>query len=887
MNEIKLWINGHEITAEQGQTVMDAADNAGIEIPRLCYHPFLEPVGSCRLCAVEIQGYRGLPAACATPVENGMKLQTHTPKVLEFRREMLRLILERHPRQCLGCPKNGVCELQNLIAQVGIDFPYQSYVRDEASIKPAGSYFERDYNLCVHCGRCVRICHEVRGSKAIVLREINGISEVSTHFDRPLEEAGCQFCGACLDVCPVGALRERPEPAEEAGRLKIEHVCTPLADIVMGLYGREMPIRSESSLCTLCDAGCGMIFELSDSNHIRGIKPDPAGPVNMGQACVQGRFLLKGYLQNPERLTLPLVFESSAFQETSWDAAIKIIAQRLQSYRPGEVAVISDGRATNEELFLMQKFGRDALKTDAIGCITPKGHMSAAEVLRVNLGLAAGTNSLNDMDLAGCIFAVGFNPPASHPISGALIRMAALSGTKLIVANPYGVSIARYADVHLSYYPGTETALIAGLLRLILAKHKDGKRFFEQCGVETNGLMQDLLPYDPETVARITGTPQETLTEAASILAGAPVIRILYGLGLLESHQAGKAVHALITLSYIKNSLGIPGGGILPLYGDSNLQGAWDMGMVSHLLPGQVENQNAGDVLESLKSGKIKALYLALESLEGSRLNAFKPYLEKLDFVVIQDVVMPPVKADVVLPMAAVLEKGGTITSSQRMVRKVTPVLNPPGEAKSVQWVLTELARRMKAPGFSYEDSDAVFAEIRKNIPVYAGITAERLPVQWPCPDEQHPGTPVLFSGQTPQYIPWLPEIPETAEDIPDTDYPFAVIEKDHLRPFFAGPLLAGEVLSLLNPEAQIEMNPADAFGMGLAPGDSIHVEGRSGNWEGALVMNALLPSGLVAVSQENLGQQAGAPVLNGRVVAARVEKQKLEERSMKCEVKE
>ena len=190
MDSIRFWINNREVEAKSNQTILEAADQSGINIPRLCYHPVVKASGSCRLCAVEIEGYRGLPAACSTPVVEGMRVQTSTPKVEEFRREMLRLILQDHPRECLGCPRDGTCELQQLVASVGIDFPYSAANGDRPALKYAGSYFERDYGLCVRCGRCVRVCHEVRGAKAIVFREIEGRQEVSTPFDRPLEAVG-------------------------------------------------------------------------------------------------------------------------------------------------------------------------------------------------------------------------------------------------------------------------------------------------------------------------------------------------------------------------------------------------------------------------------------------------------------------------------------------------------------------------------------------------------------------------------------------------------------------------------------------------------------------------------------------------------------------------
>lgn len=876
MSEIKLWINDREVKAKPNQTILEAADGAGIAIPRLCYHPAVKASGSCRLCAVEIEGYRGLPAACSTPVMEGMRVQTATPKVEEFRRETLRLILQDHPRECVGCPRDGTCELQQLVSSIGIDFPYAPPTEERPPAKPGGAYFERDYSLCVHCGRCVRVCHEVRGAKVIVFREVEGRQEVGTPFDRSLEESGCQFCGACVDVCPVGALREKLDPYQGETRRQMMQVCENLTNIVMNLYRKEMPRSWKSSLCSLCSAGCRMMFEMTEGGDIVQAKGHPMGPSNRGQACVQGRFLLKKYLQSPNRLKKPLLRENGALKETNWDAALDAAAQKFQSYGPGEIAVLTDARATNEELYLLQKFARPVLKTDTIGCITPSGHMAASEVLRKHFGVMAGTGSLANLDQAGCILAIGLNTAATHPIAGTYLRDASLKGTRVVVASPYEVASARYADMHLRYYPGRELALVSGLLRVILDEKHVDPAFAAQYPAELEALKKSLEPYDLETVSKLTGVSSETLVDAACLIGKASTLGILYGLGLIESSQASEALEGLIALSHIRGSLGKPGGGILPLYGNGNLQGAWDMGMLPHLLPGQIGMKDIpvpSDMLEELASGKVKAVYLVLENLEGKSLEFLQPYLEKLEFVVVQDVVSPQIRADVVLPMAAVPEKRGTLTSGERRVQAVEPILSPPGEAKSVQWVLEELAKRMGASGFRYENVEAVMDEIHKQVPAYAGITMDRKAVQWPCPDAQHPGTSVLFADQLPKWVPWKASPPEVSEEPTDKEFPFAAMSKESLRPFFVGPLLAQESLDLFQTNGQIEMNPGDAFGMGFTPGDIIRVVMRTGECEGELVMSRLLSRKMVAVPSKNLQILSGVQDLNGKIFAAKVEK--------------
>jgi predicted molibdopterin-dependent oxidoreductase YjgC len=896
-NEIHLWIDDRKVKAKAGQTILETANQLGISIPSLCYHPVLKPSGSCRLCAVEIDGQRGLPAACTTPVTEGMRIRTSTQKVQDFRREMLRMLLQEHPRDCQGCPKNGVCELQNLVSLVGIDFPYAPPEKERPPALPGGAYFERDYSLCVHCGRCVRVCHEVRGAKAIVFREVNGRQEVSTPFDAALDKAGCQFCGACVDVCPVGALRENMDAFKSEPRASVQDVCGALADIVMGLYARETPRQWTSAVCPICTAGCRLMVEKNEAGEIVQVRPAAEGPNSNGQACVQGRFLLKRYINSSKRLTQPLVKENGALVEKGWKDALDVVASKLKSYGPGETAVLTDGRATNEELYLLQKFARTALQTNAVGCLVPKGHEESAKAFKEELGVMAATNSFEDIAQADAILALGFNPAASHPIAGTRIREAVLNGAKLIVVNPCAVSIARYADVHLANVPDTELPLILGLLRVIIDEKGVDPAFAKKYAKDLTELRGAVNDFDLGKVADITGTSQENLVDAACILGESKKIAIVYGLGLLESPQASEAVRALAALSFVKGSLGQSGGGLAPFYGAANLQGAWDMGMVCDLLPGQVSLSDkkerkriAGawksdlsapettDIYKDMADGKIKALYLAMERLDGESLDRLRPYLDKLEFVVVQDLSAPPagIKADVVLPMASMLEKEGTITNSERRVQWIQPVLTPPENAKSVQWVTTELAKRMDAPGFTQEGIDGALAEIAKIVPSYGGISAKRLQMnalQWPCLNTKHAGTPVLFTDKKITWKKWKPEISKTVELQKNEEFPFTLIPMERLESFYSGPLTAPEAAAAMKPKGDIVLNPVDGFGMELREGQEVRLMHCLGQESGKVSFSFLVPPKTIVVPSGMCRKSFGGLDLKIRISFAKVER--------------
>lgn len=886
MYSIKLWIDDQEVEAEPDQTIMEVADQSGVHIPRLCSHPSLKPSGSCRLCAVEIEGERGLPAACSTPVARGMKIWTRAPKVLDFRREMLRLILQDHPRECLGCPRNGTCELQRLVETVGIDFPYAPPAEKRPPIETVGSCFERDMRLCVRCGRCVRVCHEVRGARAIVFRERGGKQEVSTPLGRTLEESGCQLCGACVDVCPVGALREKMETTLGEARQQTLAICENLTRMVVDLYRKESPRTWKQSVCTMCSAGCRMSFELAQSGRILQARPSPNGPGSHGQACVQGRFLLKDYLQRRDRLVTPLMLENGGYRAADWETALAHLAERLKGYGAWETAVLTDAGLTTEELFLLQKFARTVLKTNLIGCLTPSGHAAMEEALTRFPDSNDFRGNLSALPGAGCVLALGVNPPASHPVAGTILRKAVLEGTKLVVANPLSVGIGRYADLHLHHYPGTESILLAGLAHLILQEHDELSHPEIGSGMDRETLRENLAPYGPEEVARTTGVNAEHLIEAACLLRAHGPLTILYGPGVAESGDARESVHAMTTLLQLTGSQSKSGGGLIPLYGKGNERGAADLGLISPLFGTPTHGsagaaQSSTDIGELLGTGQIKAVILAFDSLETHLFDEVRPYLDRMELVVLHDTVLPSFEGrsgeptvHVAMPMASALEKQGTFTNPDGKSLPIAPVASPPGAAQSVLWVMQELARHMKAPGFSAENDEALRRDIWQQIA--AGTTLVRkTPRQAAgcccCGSDATGAGP--SSGCENGPLPWQPVSVPSSMIVPNDDYPFQVVPKEALEPYFLGSLQAPVSRAVFFPDGEIEMNPADAFRMELTPGDTVQVVTPSGPWEGRLAQNPLLPTGMVTVPLSFFQSGAREFGPENRMIPARVEK--------------
>jgi len=335
---IQLTIDGQEVRVAAGTTLLSAIRQAGTSIPTLCNHPYLKPVGSCRLCVVDIEGDRGLPASCTTPAVAGMVVRTQTPRVQEYRQQMLRLILKDYPGDAISA------ELRDLIRQVGIDSPTGDGKERVKEKLPGGPFFERDYHYCVRCGRCVRVCHEVRGAQAISFREGSGGMEIGTAFNRPLEEVNCQFCAACVDVCPTPALYDRVDPANAK---------------------YQGPTTQTSSICPYCGVGCRLTFSVRD-NHIVRQEADPTGPANQGQACVKGRFGIAGFVHHPDRLNQPLIRKGQEWSAVSWSEAIDTVATAFRKYQPNEIAVIASAKCTNEDNYVLQKFARAVLGTNSV-----------------------------------------------------------------------------------------------------------------------------------------------------------------------------------------------------------------------------------------------------------------------------------------------------------------------------------------------------------------------------------------------------------------------------------------------------------------------------------------------------------------------------------------
>jgi len=830
-------------------TVLEAALGAGIYIPTLCYDPDLEPYGGCRLCVVEIEGMRGLPTACTTPVADGMVVHTSTPDVNQVRRYTLELLIADHPQDCLTCVKNQHCELQKVASYLGITERRFAWKSRELPIDRSNPFFTLDHNYCILCSRCVRACDEITGLNAIEIISRGYASLVGTFGNRPLLESICGSCGECLVRCPVAAM-------------------VPKETI--------QPEREVETTCPYCGVGCSMYLGIRQG-QIVGVRGNRDNPVNKGELCVKGRFGVADFVHHPDRLRTPLIKRNGKFSEASWDEVISLVSSKLGSYKKDDVAVISSAKCTNEDNYIIQKLARAVLGTNNIDHCARLCHAPSITGLVQSFGSGAMTNSINEIADAACILAIGTNTTEAHPIIGFRVKRAVRKGAKLIVANPRQIELVRYAHIWLRQRPGTDVALLMGMMRVIVDEGLLDSEFIKERTENFDTFKESLKNFDLEWVEKITGVPQHKIAEAARMYASSRPATILYAMGITQHSHGTDNVMATANLAMLTGNIGKPASGVNPLRGHNNVQGACDMGALPDLYPGYQSvadeavrrkfedawgcslNPAPGltitEMLEAALNGKIKALYLVGENPTLSEPDArnAEEALANLEFLVVQDVFLSETArlAHIVLPGASFAEKDGTFTNTERRVQRVRKAIEPVGSCKPDWWITCQLAQKMGAKGFGFSDPSQIMDEISSLTPSYAGISFGRLDsggLQWPCPTPEHPGTPILhtqkFTRGKGRFMPLEYKPPE---ELPDSDYPLVLTTGRSIFHFHTGTLTRKvNGLNILRGEELVEINPDDARVLGISDGEVVEVISRRGEVRAKAKISEVSPPGVV-----------------------------------------
>ena len=854
-DEVRLTIDGLRVTAAPGATVLDAALGAGIYIPHLCHHPDLEPVGVCRLCMVEIEG-RGLTLSCRAPVEPGMVVKTESPEVDMVRRIAAELLIVNHHADCLACSKNDQCQLQRIAAYVGIDEERLDRLRRptrEIPIDTSNPFFDHDPNKCVLCGICVRTCDELQGVGAIDYAFRGYDTTISTFAGRPIAESRCESCGECVVRCPVGALRPKRF---------------------------EQPSREVLTTCPYCGVGCGIYLGVR-GNRITSARGERENPASRGSLCVKGRFG-HDFVGHPDRLTKPLVKRNGQFEEATWDEALDLVAKRFAQYQGDQFAALSSAKITNEENYLVQKLIRAVMGTNNIDHCARLCHAPSVAGLAQSFGSGAMTNSIGEISQAACIFAIGTNTTAAHPVIGLRIKEAVRRGAKLIVANPKRIDLCRHAEIFLQHRPGTDVALMMGMMRVIVEQDLVDREFIDTRCENFDAFKKSLDAFDLDFVERTTRVPRQKIVDAARCYATHRPASILYAMGITQHTHGTDNVLATSNLALLTGSVGRPSTGVNPLRGQNNVQGACDLAALPNVFPGyqKVDNPEARakfesawgcslsgtpglthtEIFDAVYDGCVKALYQVGENpiLSEADSTHVEKALEGIEFFVVQDIFLTETArlAHVVLPAAAFAEKDGTFTNTERRVQRVRKAVDPPGEAKPDSWITCEIAKRMGASGFDFADASEVMEEIARLTPSYHGITYERLEnggLQWPCLDRDHPGTPWLHSQKfaTPSGKGKLMPLEyKPSAETEDDEYPLILTTDRSLYHFHTSTMTRKvDGLSALHPEELMRIHPDDASRLGIAEGDVVQVSSRRGKITVRVNVSDICPPGVVSAT--------------------------------------
>ena len=852
METINLIIDGIEVQAKRGATVLEVAQGADIYIPTLCWDADIEPYGACRLCIVEIEGMRGLPTSCTTPATDGMVVKTDTPQVNRVRRTAVELLLADHPIDCLICSKNQRCDLQKVVAYLGITEQRFKKTAREHIIDKSNPFFDRDMNKCILCGKCVRTCDEIVGVSAIAFTFRGYASEVSTFSGKPILESNCVSCGECVVRCPVAALMPKKS---------------------------IQPTREVKTVCPYCGVGCGIYLGLR-GGEVVSIEGDRESVVNNGKLCVKGRFGIADFTNHTERLVTPLVRKDGALVEATWDEALDLIASKLANYRSEKFAAISSAKGTNEDNYIIQKFARSVMGTNNVDHCARLCHAPSVAGLAQSFGSGAMTNSISEVGDAACILAIGTNTTSGHPIIGLEIKKAVRKGGKLIVANPREIDLCRFATIWLQHRPGSDVALLMGMMKVIIEEKLLDTTFVKERCENFEPFRDSLKDFDLSKVEEITGVPQDKIAEAARIYAQNSPATILYAMGITQHSHGTDNVIATANLAMLTGNIGKPSTGVNPLRGQNNVQGACDMGALPNVYPGyqsvadpaikekfekawgttlsDVPGLTLTEIFDAAAEGKINAIYLVGENpmLSDPDAKHVEEALKNLEFLVVQDIFLSETAklAHIVLPAASFAEKDGTFTNTERRVQRGRKALETKGDSKPDWWITCQIAKRLGGNGFDFDNPSQIMEEIAQLTPSYGGISYGRLEnggLQWPCPTEEHPGTPILHTERfTRGKGRFIPLDYKPSQEQPDDDYPLILTTERSLYHFHTGTLTRRvEGLYVLKGEEQMEMNPGDAQNLGVADGELVRIISRRGEVTARAKVTENSPPGVVSMS--------------------------------------
>jgi len=846
---VSLLIDGKSVTVPNGSSVMRAAAQAGVKVPKLCATDSLDAFGSCRVCLVEIEGRKGFPASCTTEVEEGMVVTTQSERLTGLRRNVVELYVSDHPLDCVTCSANGDCELQDVAQALGVEssrYGLDGVNHLDSEIDNSNPYFSFNPSQCIACFRCIRACDDIQGTYALTMDGRGFKSKISAGQEDTFMASDCVSCGACVNHCPTEALMEKQ--VIESG----------------------LPERSVTTTCAYCGVGCSFHAEIKGDTVVR-MTPDKKGGANEGHACIKGRFAF-GYATHKDRITQPMIRESidDPWREVSWDEAIQYTAHRLRAiqekYGRDSIGGITSSRCTNEETYLVQKmvraaFGNNNVDTCARVCHSPTGYG-----LKTTLGESAGTQAFNSVAKADVILVMGANPSEAHPVFASRLKHRLRQGAKLIVADPRRIDLVNAphvrAEHHLALRPGSNVAFINAMAHVVVTEGLEDSDFIAlRCEEKPYQKWREFISGEqnsPEATERITGIPAKQLRAAARLFAGVPNAAIYYGLGVSEHSQGSTTVMGIANLAMVTGNLGREGVGVNPLRGQNNVQGSCDMGSFPHELPGYrhisdpavrglfeqdwntslqaVPGLRIPNMFDASISGNFKGLYVQGEDVAQSDPNTqhVENALRALECLVVQDIFLNETArfAHVLLPGSSFLEKNGTFTNAERRISMVRKAIEP--LAGLEDWEVTMALSNALGYPMNYSHPSEIMDEIARLTPTFHGVSYAKLDrlgsIQWPCNDEAPDGTPTMHVDEFVRgkgYFAITGFVP--TDERSTRKYPLLMTTGRILSQYNVGAQTRRTANSEFYSEDLLEIHPFDAEERGIGEGDWCGIASRAG----------------------------------------------------------
>lgn len=857
---MRLNIDGKIVTAKEGMTVLDAARSAGFYIPTLCYHYKTGPAGKCRMCVVEIEGFNGLQTSCTVKASDGMVVKTKSDKVIAAQRLIADELISTGAHDCLACSQNGECELMDVCYYLGIERPSLRYEDPVIEIDDSSEFIRVDRSKCILCGRCVVACNDVVVHNVLQFEERGSHTKIIFDDDKPMGVSSCVQCGECVQVCPVECLYDKKARGN----------------------GRYFETKKVKTVCPYCGVGCQTELHIKD-NKIVKIYGVEGAPASDGMLCIKGRYAYN-FVSHPDRLKTPLIKENGKFREATWNEALELVANKLsdtkEKYSADSIVGFASAKATNEDNYIFQKFMRAIIGTNNVDHCARLCHSSTVGALMRTVGSGAMTNDISGMKESDVAMFIGANSTETHPVISYQIKKARKErGMKIIVIDPMRTKMVDHADIFAQIKLGTDVAVLNGIMRVIITEDLADKNFIRKRTEGYQAFKDEVMKYTPELVEEISGVPARTIIEIGRMFGSAKVGACYHGMGITQHTMGVDNALCICNLQMLCGNLGIVGGGINPLRGQCNVQGASDMAGLPDIYPGYqpVTNKDIQekfekawgvklsdksgypltDAMDCAYTGDVKAIYIMGENpmVSDPDLQHVEETLKKLDFLVVQDIFLTETAelADVVLPAFCYAEKDGTFTNTERRVQRLRKAVDGPGISKD-DWEIVQLIANKMGAEWNYTSSEEIFDEICAVTPSMAGMDYDRIDKDglcWPCTDKKHPGSPVLHKESFPignGKGKMHPVSYKGAVELPDDEYPYYLTTGRVLQQYHTGTMTRKDKgIDIINgPHATL--NPDDAKVIGVHTGDMIKITSRRGDITTKVVLSKAISEGNVFV---------------------------------------